>query len=83
MLNKKELSKNNKLTELDETVLFMTKPYAIASIVCFILAVFSFFYTWPDTDNPSLFISGFVMVVNFIFIIAILVNAKRIRKNDK
>jgi len=83
MIKKEEQLETKRLTELDETIILMTKPYAMATLTCMFLACFSLVRTWNYKDSPAFVISSITLGINIIFLVILYLRAKKIRKTQK
>lgn len=80
---KKTLYSSLGLTDLDESVLFLTRPYAMITLVCWVLSLYCIIYTRNDSQSSSFVLSVITFVINNIFLIILYFKAKRIRSKAK
>ncbi|MDF2542433.1 MAG: hypothetical protein K0S47_2151 [Herbinix sp.] len=80
MPKKGNKAENEGLSDVDESVLFFTRPYAIITLVCGVLSLFCMIYLRNDTQSASFVLSALTFILDFIFLIFLYLKAKRVRK---
>jgi hypothetical protein len=71
------------LTDLDESVLFLTRPYAVIASICWILSLFCIINTRNDALSFVFVISFITFLIDSVFLITLYFKAKRIRRKTK
>ena len=85
MFRKKETKETtySGLTEFDESVLFLTRPYIKITLVCLLLSFYCILNTGGDYDSRSFVLSVITFTMNSIFIVILYFKARRIRTKGK
>ncbi|MBE5966632.1 MAG: hypothetical protein E7255_06655 [Lachnospiraceae bacterium] len=77
---KKKKPEYNGLTDMDETLLFMTRPYMIFSLLCWLLSLYCIISLRKDTQSMAFVLSAITIVIDSVLITTIYYKAKRVRK---
>lgn len=75
--------KQQGLNELDEKILFLSRPYAVVAALCWILSLFCIILLWDDKQSGSFLLSVTTIVVDTILLLVIIIRAKMVRGNTK
>ncbi|HBG76048.1 MAG TPA: hypothetical protein DDW86_03715 [Clostridiales bacterium] len=75
----KKKGSGNGLTELEETILFMTRPYLIFVLVCWALSLFCMLHLRNDMHSASLGLSVFTFALDSVFLFILYRKAKHVR----
>ncbi len=76
----KKKSSDKGLTDLDETVLFMTRPYLIFVLACWVLSLFCILHLRNDTHSASFGLSVFTFSLDSVFLFILYRKAKHVRQ---
>ncbi len=79
--NRKPLQRG--LTEVDETVLFLTRPYVMITLVCWVLSLYCIINTGNDHQSLSFILSSITLIIDSLFLVILIFRAKRIRRKTK
>lgn len=79
--NRKPLQRG--LTEVDETVLFLTRPYVMITLVCWVLSLYCIINTGIDHQSLSFILSSITLIIDSLFLVILIFRAKRIRRKTK
>jgi hypothetical protein len=71
------------LTDLDETVLFLTRPYIKITAVCGLLSLFCILSTVNDTNSSAFVLGVTSFLIDCVFFLVLCYRAKRIRRKKK
>lgn len=79
---RKEMQRNS-LTDLDETVLFLTRPYIKITVVCWFLSLFCIIGTVYDMNSSAFVLGVTSFLIDSIFFLVLCYRAKWIRRKKK
>jgi hypothetical protein len=71
------------LTDLDESVLFLTRPYAVITLICWILSLFCIINTRNDIKSFPFAICVITFLIDSFFLIILYFKAKNVRRKTK
>lgn len=71
------------LTDLDESILFLTQPYIKIALVCLLLSLYCMLNTRGDFHSLSFVLSVITFIINSILIVILYFKAKGIRSKGK
>lgn len=77
--NKKKPAYNG-LTDMDETLLFMTRPYMIAALICGLLSLYCIISLRNDRESIAFVLSLITLVSDGTFILIVYYKARGVRK---
>lgn len=73
-----EDNKYNELTDVDETLLFMTKPYMLIVLACWFLSLYSIISLRDDRQSMAFIMSIITFIIDSLFLIILYLKAKRV-----
>jgi threonine/homoserine/homoserine lactone efflux protein len=79
---RKEMQRNS-LTDFDETVLFLTRPYIKITVVCWFLSLFCIIGTVNDMNSSAFVLGVTSFLIDSIFFLVLCYRAKWIRRKNK
>ncbi len=79
---RKEMQRNS-LTDFDETVLFLTRPYIKITVVCWFLSLFCIIGTVNDMNSSAFVLGVTSFLIDSIFFLVLCYRAKWIRRKKK
>ncbi|GEM_PF-3783078 len=71
------------LSEFDENVLFLTRPYIKITLVCWFLSLYCILNTGNDLHSLPFVLSVFTFITDSILIVILYIKVKRIRRKTK
>ena len=82
MLNKNE-QEHSGLTDLDEILLFMTRPYMVFVLLCWFLSLYCIISLRNDTRAMAFALSVITFIIDSIFLVILYYKAKYVRYKNK
>lgn len=73
----------NGLSEFEETVLFLTRPYIKITVVCWFLSLYCTLSTGVDFKSSSFVLGLLTLIIDSILLLVLYFRAKRIRRKKK
>ncbi len=82
MTGKKKTSFNG-LTDFEETVLFLTRPYVKITVVCWLLSLYCILSAGNDFKSPAFVLGIITIIIDSIFCLILYIRAKWIGRKKK
>lgn len=82
-LSKRKDTQHSGLADLDETVLFLTRPYIKITAVCGLLSLFCIISTVNDMNSSAFVLGVTSFLIDSIFFLILCYRAKRIHRKKK
>lgn len=80
MQSNKKKPEYNGLTDMDETLLLMTRPYMIIALICWFLSLYCIINLRNDRESMAFVLSVITLVFDGAFIVIIFHKARGVRK---
>ena len=82
-LSERKDMQHSGLTDLDETILFLTRPYVKITAVCWFLSLFCIISTVNDMNSSAFVLGVTSFLIDSIFFLVLCYRAKWIRRKKK
>jgi len=81
-MTNKNKQEYNGLTDWDETLLFMTRPYMVFVLLCWLLSLYCIVSLRNDTQSVAFALSAITFAIDSIFLVILYLKGKRVRSRN-